>query len=461
MAEEQTEKEIAHIEYFWETLFDLAGMDSTVPQMSSPEQDQTNVHNETVQKNGIEKQGRALSCFNTYYLESTTESRDIPGILAEIRQVEEGYLETLKNNRSDYGIYAQGRYDNDTLNSEEKYSLKLEWRLFNDGYFEAVREDEKKILQTRLEFFQMQRDMVQRALDEKLYQLSKTENLVNFHHAQEKLKYLKKLTRKRRNQLTHGYTTRFDLLNIERKLNEAKRGVEFFSQLERSGLPSEVMAVLNRVERLRIHTKEALLKPAQDHSLDLKIQDTFISRSKFFPGWTDNLAVNINGGYQREFFGLERSMVGIELEVPLTFDWDKNDLIHTQQRIYKLQKEAVKRRLEQKLERLRTMFIFQQKLLHDRQASLATLLEELHLNEKRRAHPIQLTDDDPDRVRDNLIMELIDKKYDCLRIRLKLYGNILTLLATTKVDNVTDLFQFPEESGSPDHSVEPSGRHVE
>ena len=298
-------------------------------------------------------------------------------VMSDIGDVEEDYLDKLQRRRSSYGLYAVGGYNNDYRNSEDRYDAGLKWKLFNDGYFEAVRDDEKKILEARLEFYQLRRDMNERQLADYLFQLFQVDNQLNVQLFQEKRDALAALLQKRSEQLKHGYTTELDVLDIQHRLRNAESSLSFYSGRSRSGIPTQHMANLNRLDSVELKPLPELIEMAENNSYELKIQDNFMERADYLPGWRDDLSVDVSAEYTNEYDGEERSVIGFEVELPLTFDLGASSLIKTQKRIYKYQQQAVAYRLQQKLEKLYDAFTFHKHRLLSKQKRSKSCSEKL------------------------------------------------------------------------------------
>jgi len=370
------------------------------------------------------------------------ETRSIGMIMQEIDKLENEYLDRLADTRSSYGLFGVGSYSHDTLNTETRYVAGLEWRIFNDGYFEAVRRDSQKILQTQLEFYQMRQDMIARRLDEDLFNLTAVENRVNLAHNQEKAAILEKLVEKRRRQLEQGYTTRLDVFNLERQLREADDNAAYYRGTKLAGVDSKQRELLNDLENIRLKPVDHLKGLAEAHSSQLKIQDNFIARSDSFPTWIDDFSINLEAGYTHEYYDRDRNTVGVEIEMPLSFNTDRASLVATQKRIYRYQQEAVARRLHQQVESLSSFYNFQQQRLLAQQDALLMVLEMRQDNQRKEERSLQKFEDDPARNLELLEVQLIDARFEALLTRLKLYESILKLFALIQGPEITALFEF-------------------
>jgi len=128
--------------------------------------------------------------------------------------------------------------------------------------------------------------------------------------------------------------------------------------------------------------------------------------------------------------------------VPLSWDGKRGDLIETQQRIYRIQKQALNRRLEQQLEKLDSYFQFQQHRLSRQLDDTSFVLLKMEKARQENAYVIQNLEGDPARNIDNYGIELIDARYAALDTRLKIYEILLKIMATTQARELSSLFEF-------------------
>jgi hypothetical protein len=382
------------------------------------------------------------------------QPRTIEQIMAELDKVEKDYVNLLDKGSRATGLYLTGEYDSDYRNGADKYYGQVELRLFNDGYFEEQRKDEKKILQTRLELLQLNRDMDERALADALYHLHGIENELHYQHALARIAELEKLLPNRIKARKHGYTTRADTLALGHSLATAKRERDFYAARKRQRLSAPLAAVLNMIEQARLKAYEELAERARRHSPTLAIQDMFIERAEQFPAWSDNLAVDLFAGHRQEFYDLERDYVGVKVEIPLYWDDRRDELIELQQRIYKFQKEAATRRIAHRLDKLCSYFLFYQQKIESAVESLALLLAREQAAAAEIAHPVQRSGDDPARQRQLIRLEIIDARFDSLFYRLKEYELLLKMMAITGSRDFRELLEpaqpdFPARSAAP------------
>ena len=403
---------------------------------------------------------RPLSQFSSDMVRQTDPDADaekprtIRQIMTELGEVEKQYVDLLDEGSSATGLFLTGEYDSDYRNGEDKYYGQVELRLFNDGYLEERRKEDKKILQTRLELLQLNRDMDERALAEELYRLYTLENELHYRHSLARIDQLEKILSKRISARKNGYTTKTDVLALQHSLASARRERDFYTTRKREQLSPQLASVLNLIEQAQLKETDQLEEAARHNSPTLAIQDVFISRAEQFPSWSDNLAIDLFAGHRQEFYDLERNYVGIKVEVPLYWDDRKDDLIELQQRIYRFQKEATEQRISQNLDKLSAYFSFYQQKIESAVESLALLLAREQAAEEELRNPVQRDSGDPARLRQILKLNIIDTRFEALFHRLKEYELLLKIMALTGSQDIRDLFESAQPD-SPDRSVAP------
>ncbi|GEM_PF-2179746 len=361
----------------------------------------------------------------------------------ELQKLEKRYVELLDRGNGATGLFATGEYSNDTANGEDRYYGQLELRLFNDGLVEELRKKDKKILQTRLELLQLNRDMADRSLGSRLYRVHTWVNNVRYRHNLRLIELLAPELRRRRLAGRQGYATGTDILALRHALTTARQEMKFYRRQERGRLEPQLAELLNRVEQLDPRRQQVLRQMARDNDPTLQIQEIFTRRAEQYPAWSDNLAVDLFAGHKKEYYDRERDYIGIRLEIPLSWDDRTDELIDLQQRIYRTQKQAVARRLDEKLDRLSALLGFHQQKIRTRIDALVLLLAEEKAARMEMANPVQRQGADPRRTLHLLERRIADTRFAALEDRLRVYELGLRIMALTGMKEFTELFESP------------------
>lgn len=352
------------------------------------------------------------------------------------------YVKELDEKGIFHGFYVKLETEKDVESGNAGRSLALEWELFDDGLNESKRELKKKKLQTQLEFLQLVRDIDERRLDERLYQLSLIDNRIQHHFAALNAQYLDTLYEKRRRQLEDGYITREDYEEIAFKRDRAHLMLQHYENIEQAGVPRSDYAVLNNLEYVEFQPLDALLETAYANSYENAIQDNFVERTDFFPSWTDNLSLRLYLENRKSLLSNDTdpdTVVGLRLRVPLQTDAHRDRLIELQKASYFEQKIAIQERLRQRLDKMTSLFKFYQAqiILLAREHDLD--LERRRLLETQREHTLHSLDVTPERGLDLLQLAILDKQEQALLARTKAYEFVLKIMALTRSPSLADI----------------------
>lgn len=365
----------------------------------------------------------------------------IPKTEEEWARLEKEYLNLLRSKRLDFGFYGVGTYENDFRNGEDRYWYGVEWRLFDEGYYQARREKAKKILETRLQFLQLQRDHFFRRLLLRKQHIYFVENLLLLRRAEEKRRLLKKILVRREKALAEGFATRLEVERLRLRLDSLSDEIQVLERFHREKLGSEEIAFLNSLEKRRLRPLEVLYLEALKNSLDLRIQEVFVSRAEFYPSWKDDLDLRFYLLAREEFSGRDRWLIGVKLEVPLYFDRERSRIVSAQKTIYESEKRLIREKIKRELA-LRTAR-FERAISQLKRAikEYSFLKLSLQTAEEKSRYPIQNLETEPKREVERIRVELLEARYEVLSARLKAYLAALEVLAVYGDEDLERLFR--------------------
>jgi hypothetical protein len=118
------------------------------------------------------------------------------------------------------GLRFRGETHRDIARDETGYRAGLEWRLFKDGLYYLNKEAKRTDLQKRLQLLQLQNDVHEHQLNEKLDVIGNIQTTLNRHQHRARLKLLADLEKKRRKQLMEGFILREEYDHILLEYNQ-------------------------------------------------------------------------------------------------------------------------------------------------------------------------------------------------------------------------------------------------
>jgi len=351
------------------------------------------------------------------------------------------YRALLSQEQDPLGLYFVGDYQKDFDSGENRYNYGIEWRLFNEGFYQARRARAKKILESKLESLQLNRDSLARRLILKRLHIHFVENTVLFKRAQDRIGLLEKILKRREKALKAGFVLKEDVEVMRLRLESAKDELEYLKGVRRDGLTEDETTLLNSLEHLKPKPLDALYKNAVDNSPAIKINRAMVKRADFYPSWLDDLDVRLFVVRRNEFYPRDRWVGGVKISVPLYATTKRKRIVELQKLMYmnegRIIQDKMKKALELRVARLKKA-IFEIRR-SDRDYRLAQL--KLSFAEKRFQNPIQNLKTEPLRELELARLRALDKRYIVLLKRLEAYKYILDILSVYSSSKEWDLFQ--------------------
>lgn len=402
------------------------------------------------QKTGPNTAQPALGVFlpQTFLHEGgATQPPPVAILVSHIEEIQQSYLDTLSEESPFYGLYLKAEYDRFPDNNEDSNRLGIEWQLFDLGWRESLQQLNKKKVETKLQFLQMVANMQQKRFMEKLYLKNQIRIRIKGFINKKKTSVLQGLQETRKKQFQNGYATRDDYLTIHYKYQNSALLAAHYDKQEAALLDGMTYELINSGERLVLLSTATLLQMAIGQSIQIHIQNLFIQRSDFFPRWSDDLRLKLYAeNVQRRDGDLEKIM-GVALRLPLQGSGSREKLITIEQDVYLKQKEAIRKRLAQRIpgiiERIR---FHQQRIIIG--TNEYTLMEQrlLGLTSAEKSS-LPMLDNTPKRTLELLEIQRLDKEMEILLARVKVYEELLELEFLVQPPTMAALFISPVVEG--------------
>lgn len=343
---------------------------------------------------------------------------------------------------ADYGEYMAGKYSYRKFTSYE-YSLKFRWELFNDGYYESKKELAEKTNETEVNYRQLLSDMIDRNYDDKLSQLQGFTITIRRSYFAKMAAAYAKLLRKREEQLRHGFTTLDDTEHIRERLETMRLKSAFYDGQEGTPVEPKLFALLNRIECLELTDKARFKRDVVHSNVQVLLQNNFMRRADFFPEYTDRLKVNLYTLHRRVENVGWYDVLGVQADIPLTYDSERDELMRLEKHNYKLQQAAIIKRLEQNIDSLYYQFYDLGTQVKIKQNSLRHLSVALQCKEEFATTGVDNVRADPLREAELLRIDIMRGRYDIMMTRLEMYRILLRLYHISNADNLNRLLEEP------------------
>ncbi len=390
---------------------------------------------------GFHTRGGTGILFPAYYVSGAfSPGGSVSDLVSRTARVRDRYLEALNDTKSFKGVYATAQLERSADDGGDESLLALEWELFDEGWYEANKDLDKKKIETKVQFFQMLRDLRIHEHNERTHRLKVLGNTVHLYQAQKRHKILERLLPKYAQRLESGYATMAEFQRVAYQYRRSRIDLTHYSGLTRSKLSPTEFTLLNNIERFALKDNRALAELAMLNSYDLALQDLFIDRSEFFPNWLDDLSVRLYMEYDENPVSRDRENIfGLQVRIPLNLDRGRNGLIDIEKAAYRDQQRAIKLRIGQRIDSISESFRFQQKRIESISSEHRFLKTQWKLQEERARHTLAALPAVPEKTIEVLELELNQKQEDVLLARLKAYAELLTLEHLVAPESLRDL----------------------
>lgn len=379
----------------------------------------------------------------TFLKQADAPSPPVTTLLNDIEQIQDDYLTTLADENPFYGLYIRADYDQDIDSSEDAHRIGVEWELFDEGWNESLQRIDKKKVETKLQFLQMLASMQQKRLMEKLYLKNRVNTQIQGLISKKKSAVLQALQETRKIQFQNGYVTKDDYLTVYYKYQNSALLASHYANQETALLDKPIFDIINRCESIVLLSLDSLLKQAINKSVQIQIQDLFIQRSDFFPSWSDDLRLKLYAENVQRRYGDQEQIMGVSFRLPLQTNGSRKELVATEQNVYQKQKEAIRKRLEQRIPGIIELISFHQQriiIANNEYSLMQERLSDLTAEEKS---SLPILDRTPKRTLDLLEIELLDKELEILLARLKVYEELLKLESLVQPESLEGMFEVP------------------
>lgn len=372
-----------------------------------------------------------------YNVSKDDKNQSILSIIAYFKKNNLNYLKTLQKTDPFLGLYLVGDFSKD--DNSHNYLIKLKWEFFNDGWYEANKILNNKKNEREINYKQLLLDMFSYNYDEQNYLINKMVISIRKKYFTQMVERYEKLLAKKERLLRDGFSVIDDTDHIRERLETMRMKKRFFDSQKGVKPDKKLYKLLNSLECIKLIDKKKVIDFALKHNINIGLQDNYIKRSDYFPEYLDNFKLNIY--VAREKNGdVENDVIGIHTEIPLEFDSERGKLVKLQKENYAMKKEALIKRLKEKIDYLYYQFYYQQnnlKILKNRLKHKYKYL--YHINKLISNRVTTYEGDSPANIKDLKEIEIISLNYQIILTRIEIYRILLNLYYVVGSDNINQI----------------------
>ena len=358
-----------------------------------------------------------------------------------INKVKNEYLQTLDDTSAFQGLYLNGGYSKDISNETDEYFYGLEWELYDNGRLASQRKLDKRKLETRLQFLQQLRQMYARRKDSQLSFIKQLEDRLDLYIADLQSKVIYPQQEKAQQQLKQGFITKIEYSEWELKGFKVRSKINYLRGKNFSILNQKLIDFLNRLEEKKMKNIKQLTEMATNQSITVKIQTLLSTRSSFLPKWEDNLSLSFFLEQRRLKTRTTNDVVGLRLRVPLGANSNRKKIINMDKKIYRNQINAIKKRLQQRIQDLGRQFLFHQQRVKYLSKEYDLLKNKVATLKIQKSVGLPSLSHTSEKDIPQQQLNQINVMHRALKARLTLYKTVIELEEVVTPDHQADLFE--------------------
>ncbi|GAB3650226.1 hypothetical protein GCM10028813_18390 [Ramlibacter alkalitolerans] len=342
------------------------------------------------------------------------------------------------------GLYAVADANHALLGPNEggRYSVGLEWELFDRGREDARRQLERARIENKVQYLQMLRDTQERELQEHLLAIQQMRNKLLASLYQREAAAIQPVLQRRRQELAAGRATRADVAEIEYRAEVAALRGRHFAALPDVLVYPQAHELINRIEGVDLRPAPDLVDRAVERSPEAQLQALLVARLEYLPRARDRLALSLFAERAKDFDRGPYNVAGVRMRIPLDHDRGRDEVVDAGRELYTGQRESVRAALEQRITLLSERLRGKQTDMRVLQAQSRLLRQKVDLACLRLDHPVSSLPGDPDRDVEELSLQLQELQREILTSRLDVLEVLTQLSALVKPRDPQELYSL-------------------
>jgi hypothetical protein len=360
-----------------------------------------------------------------------------------LEQQRDSYFARLDSVVPFRGLYATGGADQTFADNQGgRYSVGLEWELFDQGRGEARRTLERLKLESKAQYVQLLRDIEDRRLQENLLAVEQMRNKLLAGLYQREVTAIRPVLDRRRQELAAGRVTKGDVADMEFRAERAALRSQHYGSLRDVLVYPQSQELINRIEDVQLQPDAELLDRAAERSPDLQMQSLVAARSNFLPSVKDNTSVRLFVERSKDLERGPYASAGVRVRIPIGNDQVRDAVAEATQGLVRDQQDSMRAALSQKLVLLSERLRLKQNDMRLLQAENRSIRQKAELACYRLDHPVSVLPD-ADRDVEELTLRLHEMQREILSARLDVLEVLTQISALVKPREPRELYSLP------------------
>jgi len=340
------------------------------------------------------------------------------------------------------GLYLKLNTAYDTLNNDSAFDVRLEFDIFQQGYYESKKKNEQDQIDNKLNFYKTMKNIDVLKKEEELLKIKKYENSINVSVLLLKLRITEMNSNMAKRKVDNGVMTEYEYDEYKLSIQKIKDELLLFKNMTLLKIPKDLWILLNQIEYVKLVDEEILIQMLEKDSMDLKLAKALQEQKPLMDEWSDKLRVNIYAGQRKMYLSQKQTLVGVEASIPLSsysrtkeLDEIQNNIMSSQVRLQYSQSKEILR------DSIATFTYKQQKL-----KTYAYELEQLKkrikyldiINNSAFASYANLSLNSEQKTIDNYLSKYSQIQQE----RIATYKELISILYLIHADGIKDILQY-------------------
>jgi len=216
------------------------------------------------------------------------------------------------------GLYFKVNSAWDTLNNSAAYDIRLEFDLFDQGYYQTLKKNQKNNIDNKISFLKTLKNIEVLKKEQEFLKIRKYTNAINVSALLLKLKLLETNLDQAKKMLQNGLITSYTYDTYLLSIQKLKDELLLFRNMSLLKIPKDLWVLLNQIEHVRLVSEKELIAMLEENSIDLQLSKTLQQKKPLEDTWSDKLRVNIYVGQRKMYLSQTQNLIGIDAKIPLS-----------------------------------------------------------------------------------------------------------------------------------------------
>jgi len=348
-----------------------------------------------------------------------------------------------KKDESFNGLYLKSNTAWDTLNNEAAYDVRLEWDLYDQGYFHAEQNEKKDELDKTIAIYRTLNQVNNLSKIDVMRKIDNYINAVLSHHNIEKLKLQESYLLVEKERYNARMITQFDYDMFLFEIEKTKEALSEYRYLRLLKIPQKLWELLNQIEYVRLKEDKELSEDLATNSTDRDYYEALAQKENFRTKWSDKLRLNLYVGQRKMYVSQNQSIIGVDAKIPIaSYDDDSAQVQRIQSQLLQEESKLLEVQKKDQLNRLSAHFRYSQSHLKSQKEQLKRISE--HLDSLQNIRDLGYGDLIKQSIEQEhkLALDFHEKSLQIQLARFESYKTLVEILFLSKNSKLSDLLEY-------------------